>query len=221
MTVPILHSEKPVTLVGGGAIHPGDLDLALVRAPTLVAADGGAMAALDHGLVPDAVIGDFDSISDAALARIPDAILHPVAEQDSTDFDKCLERVLAPVILAVGFLGQRLDHQLAGFSALLRQAKQPCILIGADEIVFHLPRNFAADLEAGDVVSLFPLLPVQGRSTGLRWPIDGLELRPDGRIGTSNVALGPIRIWTDGPGLLCILPRRALDQVMPAFAPDA
>jgi len=27
---------------------------------------------------------------------------------------------------------------------------------------------------------------VQGRSGGLRWPIDGLPFAPDGRIGTSN-----------------------------------
>ena len=53
----------PVTLVGGGAIDPGDLDLALSRAPALVAADSGAAPVLAAGHVPDAVFGDFDSIS--------------------------------------------------------------------------------------------------------------------------------------------------------------
>ena len=51
---------------------------------------------------------------------------------------------------------------------------------------------------------------VTGRSAGLRWPIEGLHLAPDGRIGTSNEALGPVHLEFDAPGMLVILPRAAL-----------
>ncbi|MEP3550075.1 MAG: hypothetical protein ABJN09_00090, partial [Marinomonas sp.] len=63
---------------------------------------------------------------------------------------------------------------------------------------------------AGDVVSLMPLAPVQGRSVGLEWPIDGLDFAPGGRIGTSNRALGPVKLEISGPDMLLILPRRLM-----------
>ena len=56
-----------------------------------------------------------------------------------------------------------------------------------------------------------------GRSEGLEWPINGLELDPMARIGTSNRATGPLRLEADGPGLLVILPRARLADVVAAL----
>lgn len=214
MNRPQIQTSQPVTLIGGGDLSPGDLALALSHAPVLVAADGGAGAALRAGHVPDAVYGDFDSLSQTDRAAIPPERLHPIAEQDSTDFDKALRHVAAPLILAVGFLGARVDHQLAVLHSLAGPAASRCILIGAHEVIIALPPRIALPFAPGDVVSLFPMRPVQGRSTGLEWPIDGLQFAPGHQIGTSNRALGPVQLDTDGPGLLLIAPRRALDDII-------
>lgn len=214
----IVQSLEPITLVGGGPSDSGDLELALARAPRIVAADGGAKAVLAAGAMPEAVIGDFDSLSEVDKAKIPPERLFRVHDQDRTDFDKALHNIDAPLVLGVGFLGGRIDHQLAAFNTLLSFPDKPCILIGPLEIVFHVPRQMDLDLHAGDVVSLFPMIPVSGRSTGLQWPIDGLHLVPGGRIGTSNAATGPIRLEMDGPGALGVVPRTALDAVMRAIA---
>ncbi len=218
MQEPILQSDRPVTLLGGGVLYPGDLDLALSHAPTLAAADGGARAALRAGQVPVAVFGDFDSLDEDTRAALPANRLHRIAEQDSTDFDKALRSIEAPVVVAAGFLGARIDHQLAAFSTLLHHCDRRCVLIGEHEVIFHAPPRIEIPLAEGDVVSLFPLCPATGRSTGLRWPIDGLDLAPGGRIGTSNVATGPVGLDTDGPGVLVILPRARLGALIPAFA---
>jgi len=220
MSAPIVHSLEPVSLIGGGIVGKNDLAVALGYAPTLVAADGGAAVALAAGHDPVAVIGDFDSLSPADRARIPPDRLFPIREQDSTDFDKALRSISAPVVLAVGFLGGRVDHQLAAFNTLVRHANQLCVLIGPQEVIFHAPPRLDLDLAPGDIVSLFPLLPVSGISRGLEWPIDGLALEPGGRIGTSNRALGPVHLAMNVPGALVIAPRAALGAVMRAFAPD-
>jgi len=219
MRTPIVHSVDPITLVGGGDLGPDDLQHALERASTLVAADGGAAAALQSGHDPEAVIGDFDSLSSAVRAQIPPERLFPIREQNSTDFDKALGNIVAPLVLAVGFLGARLDHQLAALNTLVRHADRRCILIGPREVIFHVPAVLEVAMTPGDIVSLFPLLPVKGRSVGLEWPIDGLELAPGKRIGTSNRALGPVRLDMGAGGLLMIAPRAALDAVMTALAP--
>lgn len=215
----IVHASAPVTLIGSGEIGPGDLSQALTLAPRLVAADGGAAVALAAGHVPEAVIGDFDSLAGTARADIPPDRLHPIREQDSTDFDKALRSIAAPLVLAVGFLGARIDHQLAAFGTLVRRADRPCILIGGQEIVCHVPGRMALPVQGGDVVSLFPMRQVTGRSLGLEWPIDGLNLAPDGRIGTSNRANGPVTLMMDGPGLLAILPRARLAALTRQFHP--
>lgn len=212
----IVQFSEGVTLVAGGPVRKADMVAALALAPEVVAADGGADRALGLGVEPVAVIGDMDSISDTARARLKGR-LHPVAEQETTDFDKALRHISAPFILALGCLGGRLDHELAVLGALIRPQATPCLLIGRDDVVFHAPRVLELALRPGDRVSLFPMLPVTGRSEGLRWPIAGLSFTPDGRGGTSNMVEGAVRLEMAGPGMLVILPRNRLAQALNAL----
>lgn len=217
MNQPIVESSCGVTLVAGGPVRRRDLALALARAPRLVAADGGGDRALAHGHCPEAVIGDLDSLSAAARDRLGPARLHLVAEQESTDFDKALRAIAAPFVLAVGTGGGRIDHALAVLNALVRHRDRVCLLIGPQDVVFHAPPRFdlRLRLRLGDRLSLFPLAPVSGESTGLRWPIAGLAFAPGGRIGTSNAVIAPlVSLRFDAPGMLVVLARARLDAAL-------
>jgi thiamine pyrophosphokinase len=213
----IVQSLEAITLVGGGPVSKAQLALSRGFAPRVVAADRGADHCLRHGLLPDAVIGDLDSISQATTIAIPAARLHMIAEQDTTDFDKALGAIAAPFVLALGFVGARVDHGLAVFSSLVRHAGRPCVVIGPRDVVFHAPPEVHLKMRVGDRVSLFPMAPVTGRSAGLHWPIDGIAFAPAGQIGTSNRAnLRRVDLAFDGPGMLVILPRARLDQAIAA-----
>lgn len=215
----LIDSPRPVTLVGAGPIPPGGLARALALAPLAVAADGGGNVALPGGQAFAAVIGDMDSLSDPEGLRATGAELHEIAEQDTTDLEKCLRSVAAPLTLGVGFLGGRADHHLAAMSALVRAAPRPVILLGSDDICFACPTEFALDLGEGARVSFFPMRAVAGlRSEGLRWSVAGLDFAPDQRIGTSNVALGgAMRVAFDAPGMLAILPLDRLEAAAAAL----
>lgn len=217
MSKAIIHSSSPVTLLGGGQASAQDLADALTIAPKLVAVDGGLVMAQAAGAVPDAVIGDMDSAPPEALAQVPTSRQHHVSEQQTTDFDKALRAVDAPVTVGVGFCGGRVDHQLAAFHTLLVRADRPCILIAQTELIALAPPALALEMAAGDVVSLFPLVPVAGRSTGLEWPIDGLAFEPAAMIGTSNRALGRVELWLEAPGMLLIVPRQYLRPLVAHF----
>lgn len=212
----ILDSPGPVTLIGGAPVSRADLDAALALAPVVAAADRGADAALGFGLVPRAVWGDFDSISDQARQVIPAQNLHRIAEQDSTDFEKCLTRIRAPLVIGIGFAGARHDHFLATLSTLARRIGPPTILLAGDDAITLAPPKISLDLAPGTRLSLFPMAPATGRSTGLHWPIDGLDFTPDGRVGTSNRTTGPVTLQIDGPMLL-ILPRAELPRLAAAL----
>lgn len=213
----IVRESEAITLIGGARVAPGDIEAALGLAPLVVAADGGADTALAAGITPRAVIGDFDSISAAARARLPEAILHPMDDQDSTDFEKCLAHVEAPLILGLGFTGDRLDHQMAACNALVRHAARRCVLLGAHDLMFLCPPVLDLPLEPGCRVSLFPMGAVEGASDGLEWPIGGINFAPDGRVGTSNRALGAVSLSVTTPKMLVTLPAHTLRTVVRAL----
>jgi thiamine pyrophosphokinase len=202
--------------VGGGRIGAADLAEARRHGREVVAVDGGAGALLAAGLVPLAVVGDMDSLPDAAAVAFADR-LHRIEEQETTDFDKALRSVDAPLCLAVGFSGGRFDHELAVLNTLLRHAGRPCVVMGAESVSFLCPPVLEIGAELGGVFSLFPLVPVGVVSEGLEWPTAGIDFRPDGMIGTSNRVTGPVRLEAEGPGMLVILPRAELGRVVAAL----
>ena len=205
MATRIVSHSGTILLVGGGPVAPGALAAALGPGDVLVACDGGVSHVIAEGLTDRlvAVIGDMDSLPEG-VGGLP---LYAVTEQDSTDFDKALRHLSADLILGLGFWGGRADHSVAVLGGLVAQAHSPCILTAGEDILFAAPPELRMELEAGTRVSLWPLLPSRGSSTGLHWPIDGLDLRPEGRIGTSNRASGgPVTIRFAAPGALVILP---------------
>lgn len=210
----IVHSSEPVTLVGGGPTPESDLLRLHQLAPRMVAADGGAAHVLAAGFMPEAVIGDMDSLPEGITETVDAKRFFHVTEQDSTDFEKCLMRVQAPLILGAGLLGGEMAHHLAALHGLLRFADQRCVLLGGGEIVFLCPPVLDLDLPAGTPLSLFPMAPVKARASGLEWSFDALELAPGRRIGTSNRVAGPARVSMPEAGVLCILPDDALDHVV-------
>ena len=212
-----VQSHKGVTLVGAGHPSVEGIDEALKLAPTLVAADGGADFAIAAGYIPTAVIGDLDSLSEQAKQAIDPTCVLEITEQESTDFEKCLARIEAPFVLAVGFDSGRLDHTLAAMSVLAREVGPRTLLVGEEDIAFAAPNRIQLDLEPETRVSLFPMRQVTGRSEGLAWPIDGIEFAPFGAIGTSNRASGLVTLEFDRSGMIVILPRSVLNLVLPAL----
>ncbi|MGX0976935.1 thiamine pyrophosphokinase [Roseovarius sp. MBR-51] len=213
----IVRESEPVILIGGAAVPEGLVNHALTLAQIVIAADSGADTALEHGIMPRAVIGDFDSISHSARANIPDGSQYPDRDQNTTDFEKCLAAISAPLILGLGFCGDRLDHQLAVCNALTRHSWQRCILLGSSDLMFLCPPSLSLPLPAGCRISLFPMAAVEGVSEGLHWPINGLNLAPDGRVGTSNTALGPVHLAVTAPKMLVILPLEMLEIAAPVL----
>lgn len=223
---PTLRFEQPVALVGGGGFDWETFALADRRTGAVVAADGGANrfrpgAGLFNAPSPlAAVIGDMDSVEniDAWRARSDCAVV-AIAEQDTTDLEKCLYAVEAPLYLGVGFLGRRFDHTLAATHALLAYPHRRVILIGETDLIFLCPRRVTLRLTPGARVSLYPLGPVRGvASTGLEWPIDGLDFAPGRRIGASNRAdADATSIELDGGAAAIILHRDWLDAAIDAL----
>jgi len=187
-TFPSVISDNDIAiLVGNGAC---DL-MQLSKSPKgkVIAVDGGLRHVLKAGLTPNAVIGDMDSIdlSDLQVAG-RNVVVYKSDDQDTTDFEKALLTFSAPVCLAYGFLGLRVDHILAAMTVLARYADtHKIILVGADDLVHVTTQPFAMALAVGARLSVWPVGSVRfSGSSGLVWPLDGLMFSPDGQVATSN-----------------------------------
>ncbi|MDB2407588.1 thiamine diphosphokinase [Jannaschia sp.] len=201
------------TIVGGAPVSTGVLNRALMLAPRLAAADGGADTVLAAGLRPARVVGDMDSLSPTARTAFT-PVLNEIAEQDSTDFAKALRTSDAPWTVGVGFLGARLDHTLACLTELAR-SRARCVLLGEEDCVCILPPHLTLHLPVGSRVSLWPLGRACGRSTGLHWPVDGIEMAPASRVGTSNHSDAPdITLAFDGAPVALLLAADAIEALL-------
>ena len=197
----------------------------------LIAADGGAAVALDLGLFPDLVVGDFDSLDQATLERVEAncPVRRFPARKDQTDTHLAIEAALelfpdeaAREIVICGALGDRFDHSLglvlllaglAAASAAEPTAAAPSApsrvrLVGAGQEGFVLGPGQRLELAGrpGDTVSLLPLSPeVTGVvTTGLLYPLASATLRWGETRGVSNEMTGTEASVVAGAGVLLV-----------------
>lgn len=172
--------EGRTVILANGSFPTGERALGVLRsAERIVACDGAAVPLMDFGIVPDAVIGDLDSISGELRSRLADRIVH-VSEQETNDLSKAFRFCIANGwhdIVVLGATGRREDHTLGNISLLADFSLQaPEILILTDEgefIALHGPSTVKCAV--GQQISIFALdSDTHIYSTNLKYPLDGL-----------------------------------------------
>jgi len=218
----LLTFDGVLVIVGGGALDEHLLRKLAAEGAHLVGADGGGDVIRGAGLVPEAIIGDFDSLADPQSWDARTKLVR-IAEQETTDFEKALYSTSAPVTVGLGMTGKRFDHTLAALDAVARYAaKRRIILVDEFDIALALTGPIAFAVEPGARVSVHPLTATRFRhSTGLKYPLDGLTLAPGIRTGTSNEACITDFSIEPEPGdsgvYLLIIERRWLEALIKAL----
>ena len=201
--------ETLVVLLGGANVARKQFNTVIDSKIKLICADGGANLALNYGVTPDLIVGDMDSFTGSFKGKI----IH-LLEQDTTDFEKCLYTVEAPLYIGLGFLGGRVDHELAVLSTLVRYHDKSIILVGEQDICFCCPKALQLELPIGTRLSVFPMDDVKMGSSGLEWPLDGVHMSPTTQIGTSNrTTEDTVKLYTHEGHAIVILPIECLDVV--------
>ena len=169
-------------IIANGEPPSAALALGLARAADLiVAADGGADKALALGVIPQAVVGDFDSASSAARASLPPSAFHHVPNLDATDLQKSVEFVIAAGHLVLDVIcagGGRADHALGNLSVLTLFRGRAAITFHDDLFSTSLVEGSATVTgEPGTLISLVAIGRCTGVTTrGLRWDLTGYTL---------------------------------------------
>ena len=120
-------NDKHIVILAAGDFPRAEAPLAALRGGDLrICCDSAAEGLVAHGLEPDRIVGDLDSLSPTFRERYADRITR-IAEQDDNDLTKAfhLALTLAPSrISIVGATGKREDHTLGNISLLLDYARE-------------------------------------------------------------------------------------------------
>ena len=163
----------------------------------IVGVDGGTDAAISRNIQVDMATGDFDSIVNSEVERIP------LPDQNASDLEKTLIYAAeqgAKFIEIIGVEGGEIDHQLAAFAALVEAPTELEVCMHMSEhIVMRCLDELEIVLDEGTKLSLFAFTACPNVSiSGVEFPLDCEPLAFSTR-GLHNVALGgPIKINSDG-----------------------
>ena len=196
-----------------------------------IAVDGGFGHLVDANIVPDAAIGDFDS-----LGYVPDAchVIEYPSHKDASDMELALDEAIrrgADAIDIYGGLGGRFDHSLANCALARYCASQgiAATLIGADVAVLvldgkHFPSvtfdRFDAtvcnEMLDAPYISVFSYGGcAHGVSErGLKYTLDSADLPDDCSRGLSNEFIGDAVLISVASGCLYVtIPCAALSYM--------
>lgn len=204
---------KRCLIISGGCFKPSlDYMELTAAAEFIICADGGFRHAKALGVMPNIVIGDFDSLKEQEINELEQAgvmMIRYSREKDYTDTHIALLEAVKrgfTEIDIIAALGGRLDHTLANLMLLgLPDAQNANIrIIDENEEVFVIRKTKLLYGYTGQTVSLFPLTEcVKGINTkGLKYPLRQGELKMGIPIGVSNEFLEDIAEIEIAEGLL-------------------
>ena len=185
---------KRCVVIGGADIGRYDHIRSYLRADDFyICCDSGLKHREGLGIVPDLIVGDFDSYEDPHLEA--ETIKLP-CEKDDTDTVFAVKEALARgfhEFLLAGVIGGRLDHTLGNVSLLLMLDTRGKAAMAVDdysemEIVSNIPAQI------GGRYAFFSLLNISGTAQGItiknaRYPLDGEEITCEYQYGISNEVL--------------------------------
>ena len=194
-----------ISIVSGGPADPAFVAgyLEIFGSDIVIAADKGLDTCVRAGIVPDIVLGDYDSTD--MRGRIDEmrrsgayVEVYP-AEKDFTDTEAavmCALRKGAEEIVILGATGGRLDHFLANLDLCLIPLRRGVKCTIADErneiMLLDSGITLRSEYTAGRYVSLLPFTDhVCGVTlTGMKYPLSDAWLVRGSSLGVSNEVTG-------------------------------
>lgn len=146
----------------------------LKKSKFLCCCDGAARRCIENGFMPDAIVGDGDSLPHDLKERYAD-ILHIIREQEDNDLTKATRFCMAQGFKNIAYLGatgRREDHTLGNISLLVRYMEDfhlnPIMLT---DYGYFIPVSGTCELVTftRQQVSVFNFTCNKIKNSGLRW----------------------------------------------------
>lgn len=210
-------------IISGGSL---DMEFALsyiekYSFDVLIAADRGMDFFYQQAMMPDYVVGDFDSADPDILQYFQSleegqrpVILRFQPEKDETDTELAMRIAMergCDTIHLLGSTGSRVDHMLGNLHLLGAAMKQgvECRMVDANNRIRMVCQGLTIKREEqyGKYVSLFPFTPrVEGLTlTGFQYPLEDYTLECYHSLGVSNEIIAKEAVITFREGVLLVV----------------
>ena len=163
-------------IVAGGEFPTTPQPLEVLQSTSyVVCCDGAADAFIATGAIPNAIVGDGDSISAENRAKYSH-LLHIISEQESNDQTKAVRFLMEHGkrrIAIVGATGRREDHTIGNISLLIEYARAGCDVRSFTDHGVFIPCNGTTTHKChkGQQVSIFSITAKELSAEGLLYPI--------------------------------------------------
>ncbi len=192
-----MKKRKRALIIGNGkSIPKREMEYLISKGfDFLIAADGGANTTFRMGIVPNLIIGDFDSIREDVREFYSDkTILKNVKRQSDTDIEKAIKYAIGEKFssaMLVGASGDRLDHSFCNIGNLLKyKEKINLYLIHEKTFVSVINSSCCFPAQIGETISLYGIDEKTLITTsGLKFSLENEPLPFGVRGGTSNKAV--------------------------------
>lgn len=175
-------NNKKTVVVADGTFPVHSIPLGkLEQADVIVCCDGSTENTVNAGFIPDAIVGDMDSLSNDLAIRFADR-LHADNSQETNDLTKavlwCSQSGYNDIVI-VGATGKREDHTVGNISLLVEYCRYVNVRMVTDTgIFFPFNRSCKIDTYPGQQVSVFSINPeTEITSAGLRYPLIRRKLK--------------------------------------------
>jgi thiamine pyrophosphokinase len=188
------HHIARTVIVADGVFPKHEIPLGYIKnAARIICCDGSARNLVKAGFVPEAIVGDMDSLSYKLAIRF-EKRLYENTDQETNDLTKavnwCIEQGYNDLVI-VGATGKREDHTIGNISLLAEYILRVNVLMVTDTGLI-LPLNKGAEVSSypGQQVSVFSVDPeTEITSQGLRYPLNRTKLK-NWWVATLNEAVG-------------------------------
>lgn len=199
---------KRALIIGSGQDVPEQAP-AVGENALIIAADGGLLLAQKWNLIPDRLIGDFDSLNIDLIDLPEDLILRYPVEKDKTDLELAVDYALQwgiKEIILTGAWGTGISHSLGNLELMyfLAQNQVQAQIITRSAWVYTVNQLLELKLPLDSRISLVPLSEqVTGVSTsGLYYPLNDAVINKGSTWTIGNKTSAECIQITCGSGIL-------------------
>ena len=187
----------------------------------IIAVDKGLEVLYQLSIIPNYIVGDFDSISTKILKFYqdkPQVIFYKYnSEKDNTDTDIALKLAIqlnSSAITIMGALGKRMDHALSNIHILndALVAKIPCQIVDTYNKIYLVKNKITLykNRTYGKYISLIPLTSIVEGLTliGFKYPLKEASLSFGKSLGVSNEIVEDVAHIQLKEGILIVIESR-------------
>lgn len=187
---------KCLIVSGGSPPEKNIIEDYMQAADIVIGVDGAADLFFQYDIVPNVLIGDFDTANPKCVKRLGERgakIITLKPEKKETDTEAAVEYALgrgADDIVILGATGTRIDHTLSNIMMLIKADKcgARCRIVDKHNELAVSDNQYNLIGNIGQTISILPLTgEICVSAANLKYPLDNLTLKFGSSRGISNV----------------------------------